>query len=257
MLIRITSDLHSEFWGNKNPHRILNTIVPEMPEDNETVLVVAGDLGLSKYDLWIQILGMLSSRFKAVIFVFGNHFYYNNNVFDEEFEIEDDLVYLLEDSHVTIDGVNFVGATLWTDFNNKNSLDMYMAQQHMNDYHIIKNLDNTVLTPEQTYNRFKISKKYIFDFLKAHKDEKNIVVTHHGCSYKSIDQGYVNDVLNYAYITDLSEEILDTKPLLWIHGHIHASSDYMIGDTRVICNPYGYLGYKPNKHYNAILGVYI
>ena len=27
---------------------------------------------------------------------------------------------------------------------------------------------------------------------------------------------------------------------IWIHGHIHTSSDYQIGKTRIICNPKGY-----------------
>ena len=27
---------------------------------------------------------------------------------------------------------------------------------------------------------------------------------------------------------------------LWCHGHIHQSKDYMIGNTRIICNPRGY-----------------
>ena len=33
---------------------------------------------------------------------------------------------------------------------------------------------------------------------------------------------------------------------LWIHGHVHNNFDYMIGDTRVICNPRGYEMYQEN-----------
>jgi hypothetical protein len=27
---------------------------------------------------------------------------------------------------------------------------------------------------------------------------------------------------------------------LWVHGHVHASFDYRIGDTRVLANPQGH-----------------
>ena len=37
-------------------------------------------------------------------------------------------------------------------------------------------------------------------------------------------------------------EFLMGKPVLWVHGHVHRKADYMIGSTRVICNPKGYPG---------------
>jgi hypothetical protein len=36
-------------------------------------------------------------------------------------------------------------------------------------------------------------------------------------------------------------EILDNEPG---NGHVHNCFDYMIGDTRVVCNPRGYVGEK-------------
>jgi hypothetical protein len=33
--------------------------------------------------------------------------------------------------------------------------------------------------------------------------------------------------------------------VLWTHGHMHDPFDYMIGSTRVVCNPRGYLGHDP------------
>ena len=31
---------------------------------------------------------------------------------------------------------------------------------------------------------------------------------------------------------------------LWTHGHTHHEFDYMVGSTRVVCNPRGYVGYE-------------
>jgi hypothetical protein len=31
---------------------------------------------------------------------------------------------------------------------------------------------------------------------------------------------------------------------LWTHGHMHNTSDYLMGDTRVVCNPRGYDKYE-------------
>ena len=31
---------------------------------------------------------------------------------------------------------------------------------------------------------------------------------------------------------------------LWTHGHTHDVFDYVIGETRIVCNPRGYYGYE-------------
>ena len=63
---------------------------------------------------------------------------------------------------------------------------------------------------------------------------------------------YQNDSLtNFAYYSDLSEFILDHPQIkLWTHGHMHNPFDYMIGDTRIVCNPRGYEGYEPDSGWN-------
>jgi Icc-related predicted phosphoesterase len=35
--------------------------------------------------------------------------------------------------------------------------------------------------------------------------------------------------------------ILDRQSDLWVHGHVHSQSDYMIGRTRVVCNARGHV----------------
>ena len=31
---------------------------------------------------------------------------------------------------------------------------------------------------------------------------------------------------------------------LWTHGHTHEDFDYMVGETRIVCNPRGYIRYE-------------
>jgi len=61
--------------------------------------------------------------------------------------------------------------------------------------------------------------------------------------------------LNGAYASELFEDIMDTQPDLWCHGHIHSSSDYMIGNTRVVCNSRGYFKIEMNKDFNPTLTI--
>jgi hypothetical protein len=73
-----------------------------------------------------------------------------------------------------------------------------------------------------------------------------VVVGHHTPSHSSCHPRYKDDqVMNGGYHSDLSEFILDRPVIkLWTHGHTHELFDYMIGSTRVVCNPRGYDGYE-------------
>jgi Icc-related predicted phosphoesterase len=79
---------------------------------------------------------------------------------------------------------------------------------------------------------------------------KVVVVGHHAPSNQSIKPKYRDDaIMNGAYSSDLSEFILDhPKIKFWIHGHTHDVFDYMIGPTRVLCNPRGYFGYEQRAY---------
>lgn len=82
--------------------------------------------------------------------------------------------------------------------------------------------------------------------LKEQTEIPTVVVTHHAPSYKSNNmikgKKYISDNrldIQDAYMNSLDAFILEHQPELWIHGHLHCSSDYKVGKTRVICNPRG------------------
>jgi hypothetical protein len=73
-----------------------------------------------------------------------------------------------------------------------------------------------------------------------------IVVGHHAPSSQSVAEWYKGDTLmNGAFRSELEEFIMDRPQIkLWFHGHMHNNSNYWIGDTRVVCNPRGYVGHE-------------
>ena len=73
-----------------------------------------------------------------------------------------------------------------------------------------------------------------------------VVVGHHSPSKQSTKPRYEKQVIvNGAYSSDLSEFILDRPQIkLWTHGHTHHEFDYMVGSTRIVCNPRGYIYYE-------------
>lgn len=252
MLIRPISDLHLEFSQGMMD-------LSELPTDKETVLVLAGDIGIahrpSTYKYFIEDYAY---RFKHVIVILGNHEHYHGKfpvshtkIWNEL--VEFDNVSVLEKECEVIDGVAFVCATLWTDMYKHNPICMYEATLGMNDYGCIRTGPNAEpwkrkLKPQDTIADHLNAKHYIFEEIKKQKEQGNkvVVVTHHAPCELSVDPQYKSDILTGCYYSDLSNEILDTTPELWIHGHTHVSFDYELGDTRVICNPRGYMGLSEN-----------
>ena len=84
--------------------------------------------------------------------------------------------------------------------------------------------------------------------LREKPETPTVVVTHHAPSYKSNimpdGEKYISDYypdIQNAYMNELEEFIMEHQSnlKLWVHGHLHSSSDYHIGKTRVVCNPRG------------------
>jgi hypothetical protein len=87
---------------------------------------------------------------------------------------------------------------------------------------------------------------YIRTVMEGKYDQKFVVVGHHSPSFQSVHPTYANEtIMNGGYHSDLSEFIMDHPQIkLWTHGHTHEDFDYMVGSTRVVCNPRGYINYE-------------
>lgn len=267
MKILVVSDLHLEF----------KDLVLDNP--GVDVLVLAGDImtvepwyarsqkddysswmgkRAERYQIFKDFLDRVTSTFPHVVWVAGNHEFYGFRWY-QTLEVATWIsqgynnLYFLERNSVKIDGVEFVGATLWTSMNKADPIVMYTCGAGMNDYRAIVNDRDGFrgLRPSDTVYRHRDSVNYMSTAVEGLS--KVVVVTHHAPTPMSVHQRYVGDTMNYAYHSDLSEWILDRPQVkLWLHGHTHDPYDYMVGSTRVVCNPRGYhhyedTGWDPSK----------
>jgi DNA repair exonuclease SbcCD nuclease subunit len=151
---------------------------------------------------------------------------------------------MLENDTKVIDDVTFIGATLWTDMNKGDPLTMHAIEGMMNDFRIIRNdkRNFAAMSARDVVGRHARTLQYFRSVLAEQHDKKFVVVGHHSPSFKSVHESYSTEYLmNGGYHSDLSEFIMDHPQIkLWTHGHTHHPFDYMIGETRIVCNPRGY-----------------
>jgi len=134
---------------------------------------------------------------------------------------------------------------------------MWDAQSMMNDYRQIwigptSEPYKRQLRPNDIALDHENAKVFIQSEIIKHKQLNNkvIVMTHHAPSYLS-KLSYIpsGDALLPCYCSSMENFILDNNPDIWIHGHIHESKDYKVGDTRVVANPYGYYPADLNEEF--------
>ena len=222
-----------------------------------------------------------SLQFPHVIYIMGNHEHYDFDIAKTYDRLKAELadlpnIHVLEKETWEHNGVTFVAGTLWTDMNKGDPLTLWHCNKGMSDFQVIKNSNRMVQHKRNVYHESERNKdgtlvvktvdhyqspskwspedsvedhKKMMDYIKIateNKTKQYVVVTHHAPSPISIAECYRFDTLmNGAFASDLSEFILDRPQIkLWTHGHMHNVSDYMIGDTRVVCNPRGYIGHE-------------
>lgn len=258
MKFQLFSDLHMEFF-RRAPALGAVSVHPEAD-----AVVLAGDID-SGEDAF-RFAYALGQKFgKPVIFVPGNHEIYNHDYFELEKKYRAsarDGVHVLLDDTVVINGVRFIGGTLWTDFRlYEGSVRMPLrteafdvGRRNLADFRMIREGD-AIFTPERSAERHANTLAYIERLLAEPFDGPTVVVTHHSPHEKSIHPRYSADqrVLNSPYrlpnenptwpvnvcfASRLARVV--SKANVWCHGHVHDSFDYPEGDCRVIANPRGY-----------------
>ena len=236
MKLNFVNDIHLEFGA-----------LPENPSGSD-VLVLAGDVTIKNRVDWIN---EIANNFKHVVYVLGNHEFYHQNLDNTYRKTKEQLadnVYLLLNESVTLDGITFHGTTLWSDFENGNPMSYFACKENMNDFYSIRTNGGLIrFTPQLAHAEHNIAKTFLLDNVK----KGDVVVTHHGPTFESISKEYRGDTLNGAFASDLSHLIMAVKPVLWFHGHLHNNSDYVVGETRVLCNPRGYVGHEENPNFDV------
>lgn len=234
MRLWIVSDLHMELTRGWD----LPDVQSRPPFE---VMVVAGDLipRMERGVAWL--LERVKNR--PVIYVPGNHEAYgadlDRTVGKARLRAAGTNVHVLQNDRLTIDGVTFLGATGWTDFDLLGDpyTAMRVAAEMMNDYRKIR-IGNYQyrLRPEHALARNIETRAFLERELSKPKVGRRVVVTHMGFHAEAVPNGSENDIFSAVYT---SRKPIDGADL-WIYGHTHETRDFLAGSTRVVSNAKGY-----------------
>lgn len=224
MKLQFLSDLHLEFHRDRGQQ-----FIRQLPVAAE-ILVVAGDL--CDGDELLPTLDMLAAKWKDVVYVFGNHELYGGHSFAS---VRENLAYInetrenvhvLDNNLVSLRGRRFLGTTLWF----RESRATHRNRSRLYDFKAIESFEKHV---------YEENKKAI-QFLEAEVQPRDIVVTHHIPAATCVPARFVTEPINHFFVCDMTKLIQERKPLIWIFGHTHDTVDKRVGDTRLLCNPFGY-----------------
>lgn len=257
MKLLVLSDLHLEFSDLA------------LPEDIDfDIAILAGDIvcpGVRLVD-WVRASPVLR-RARAVVAVAGNHEHYDRVLQSEAAAmqvaaraLQTPPLHLLDCGEIAIDGVRFLGCTLWTDFQlridtpdgprSDPARGIAAALRGVADYRTIGWHDEPGrtaqgdapvrrLTPHDTLRMHLEQRDWLQRRLAEPFDGPTVVVTHHGPHRRSLAPRFAADWVSTAYLSELPDAFFE-RPVLWVHGHTHTSHDYRVGGCRVLCNPRGY-----------------
>lgn len=232
MKLQICSDLHTEFYDM--PLAMLKHIdfAPDLD-----VLLLPGDIVVPsrQHPKNVKaVLDFLSKKARHVLYTTGNHEYYGGNREQVEFVLKSYMprnFIWLDNSDVTIEGVHFFGGTMWFPYQPLNQF----YEKYMSDFEVIKDIRKWVYD-----ENFKFHTKAM-----ELVTPQTIVLSHHLPHMRSTPPQFLGSPLNRFFISDESAVIADKQPRYWFHGHTHGLADYVLGETHVVCYPYGYLHERP------------
>lgn len=226
---QLMSDLHTCFYYGDSGGMLKKLLFAP----NLDFLFLPGDIIVPAHQSSSEMKGIfefLASKARHVIYTFGNHeFYSSKKGVEVENRIRDiipDNVHILENSEITIDGVEFYGGTLWFPYDPLNQI----YEKQLNDFRLIGDFHDWV---------YKKNEEFRMNGQRIIRPE-TVVLSHHIPSSVCIAEQYKEDNFNRFFVSDETYLILDKKPRLWVFGHTHSPWDCMLGCTRLVCNPYGY-----------------
>jgi predicted phosphodiesterase len=250
MKIQFFSDIHTE-----------DGRIPFQQGDAD-VVCICGDVGVGMFALdWIDE-NMVDVNV-PILYVPGNHEFYYHNLFEmlpifeaRCYEMGVDFLY---NKSIVLNNVLFCGTTLWTDFNLHNNQynKMIVAPQQLSDYLCIDGA-NGKLTPQEVLTEHQKAIAFLDEALGGRPEgQQAVVLTHHAPHALSLGKRK-NDRYAPFYASNLENLILKHEPELIIHGHIHESVQYFIGDeTLVMSNTRGRKSQGLNKQFDFLKAVVI
>ena len=247
MIIKFFSDLHMEFIDR---HDQMNRVDALIGDDLPDIIVIAGDLMTHNEVIsWLQYIDKEVQC--PVVYVPGNHEYYGyqKSVLDQEFrdaEFKNGNVHVLIQDTFEHMGITFAGATGWWDAS--------MGRNHtraLNDFNRIYDI-----RVNSNGTDWGIRDREWFKSI-LENNSRVICVSHNAPSYKSILPQFMNSDINECFANHWDKMIIKHRPIAWIHGHMHNTIHYTLGQTEICCNPFGYENHEVNEEfsYNGYLQI--
>jgi hypothetical protein len=274
MKIQLLSDLHLEAHSHFSP----------TPAPGADVLVLAGDIGSyqagSSLGAFTEAADFGLARFSPlpqyaawptpVLFVPGNHEYDGLDFDQTHLRLREVCARLgilwLEREVLVLQGVRFVGTTLWSDFEalidpadsigealKKRDKAFRAANFYLRKNHSLR--QGKPMLAEDVREQALLCQHWLRAALVEPFDGPTVAVTHFAPSLQSADPRYGMTPGTAGFCNAL-DDLLPTATL-WLHGHLHAPSDYRhradaTSSCRVVANPLGYArkqeqgGFKPD-----------
>ncbi len=257
MKLQLLSDLHLEANPDFQP----------TPAPEADVLVLAGDIGsyqvrrdgtcMAEPDWGLRRFSPLPQYAGwpvPVLFVPGNHEY---DALDFERAhtglrqaCERLGIVWLERQSVVLEGVRFVGCTLWSDYDALSDPERgdtpgrLLARQKAfrAANHYLRRMNTrwreALYDAEAMREEALVAQRWLDHALQQPHDGATVVVTHFAPSLRSADPRYGVSPGTAAFCNALDDWL--SRADLWLHGHLHCAHDYRVGRCRVVANPLGY-----------------
>lgn len=266
MKIQLLSDLHLESQPDFRAE----------PAAGADLLVLAGDIGsyqqgsrLTDEDFGLAHFSPLQGWPAPVLYVPGNH-EYDNLDFDATHArlratCERLGIRWLEREEAVIDGIRFLGTTLWADFDAlalqpgqpEPALADVLKQRHKAfraaNYYLQKaaaTRNGQPMLAEEWRELALECQAWLRAALDRPFDGTTVVVTHFAPSLRSADPRYGLRPGTAGFCNSLDPWL--AKAQFWLHGHLHCHNDYVEHGCRVLANPLGYVakgeqeGFRPD-----------
>ena len=263
MRLQLLSDLHLEANPDFQPQ----------PAPDADLLILAGDIGsyqrrpdgsvMAEPDWGLRRFSPLPEYGHwpvPVLFVPGNHEYDAIDVDAAHTALRQTCERLgitwLDQTSLVKDGVRFVGATLWSDYDalaevpptkgaSPDPLTQRLRQRdkafRAANFYLSKmdgRRHGTLFDAQAMRELGLQSQQWLREQLAIPFDGPTVVITHFAPTLHSADPRYGVTPGTAGFCNDLNDLLPQAD--LWLHGHLHCAHDMRVGRCRIVANPLGY-----------------
>jgi hypothetical protein len=252
MKLQILSDIHLESRAIAPPYGDILS-----PEGD--VIALCGDIGCPFQKHYLDFLAHCSANFQHVLIVSGNHEYFNTtgvciDVIDKQIEAVTKRfknVHYLNNNTLEIDGILFVGSTLWSRIPCRDMASTEAIRMSTNDYKFIFRAPFVPVTPAYIRSMYDRNTKYLSSVIcnnaASAAPKPLVVLTHHAPSTKeTVSAKWEGNWRNCVYHSPLPLRV-PGGVRLWVAGHTHHNYHHRHEGYELISNQPGDENFRTKK----------